>query len=115
MQRNVSGRPSTQDLIRAYKARFGDRPVPEGDDDLREALGLDEIMDRLIRDERMASVPDNFVLYESAEERAERIRRTRAGLAELLRGDPEEHQASWEVLEAALVEARSPEGSTSTA
>ena len=115
MQSNVSGRPNTQDLIRAYKARFGDQPVPESVDDLREALSWDEIMGRLNRDERLSAVPDNFILYESAEERAERIRRTRAGLAELLRGDPQEHRESWAVLEDALVETRSPEGSNSTA
>ena len=102
MQSDVRRRPDTQDLIRAYKARFGDQEVPKSDEELREALSWDEIMDRLSRDERMSAVPDNFVLYEAPEHRDERIRRTRAGLAALLRGDPEEHRESWELVRASL-------------
>ena len=114
MQSNVRGRPDTQDLIRAYKARFGDRPVPESDEEMREALGWDESMDRLRRDERLASVPSFFDVYETPECRDDRIRRTRAGLAELLSGDPEEHRVSLEILKAALDDDCAPGSSTST-
>ena len=102
MQSHIERRPDAQDLIRAYKARFGDEEPPESTEEIREALSYDEIMDRLKRDERMSAVPDNFVLYEQAELQDERIHRTRAGLAALLRGDPEEHRESWEMLRAAL-------------
>lgn len=116
MQSDVRRRPDTQDLIRAYKARFGDDDVPESDEEMREALSWDQVMDRLNRDERMSAVPDNFILYEHAELRDERIRRTRAGLAALLRGDPEEHRESWETIRPALDgdNACSVEASTST-
>jgi len=102
MQSNVRRRPDTQDLIRAFKARFGDDEVPENDEEMREALGWDAIMERLRRDDRMSAVPDNFDLYEATDVRDERIRRTRAGLAALLRGDPDEHRESWEMIRCAL-------------
>lgn len=102
MQNKVRRRPDTQDLIRAYKARFGDDVVPKSDEAMREALSWDEVMDRLSRDDRMSSVPDYFDLYEAAEVRDERIRRTRASLAALLCGDPEEHRETWEMLRPAL-------------
>lgn len=102
MQSDVRRRPDTQDLVRAYRARFGDQAVPESDDEMREALGWDESMDRLKRDERVSSIPDYFDLYEDAERQDERIRRTRAGLAALLRGDPDEHRETWEMLRPAL-------------
>lgn len=114
MQSDARRRPDTQDLIRAYKARFGDQEVPQSDEELREALRWDEIMGRLSRDERLSAIPDYFDLYEAPDQRDERIRRTRAGLAALLQGDPEEHRESWEILKAALDDDCSSGGSTST-
>ena len=114
MQGSARRRPETQDLIRAYKARFGDQDVPESDEEMREALGWDEVMGRLSRDERLSAVPDYFDLYEPAELRDERIRRTRAGLATLLRGDPEEHSESLAILRAALDDDCASGGPTST-
>lgn len=102
MQKRMRRRPDTQDLVRGYRARFGDAPAPESDEEMREALSWDEMMDRFNHDERLSAVPDNFRLYEHAENRDERIRRTRAGLAALLRGEPEEHRESWELLKAEL-------------
>lgn len=102
MQNKVRRRPDTQDLVRAYKARFGDQAVPESDEEMRATLGWDESMDRLKRDERVASIPAYFDLYEDAERQDERIRRTRADLAALLVGDPEEHRETWEMIRPGL-------------
>jgi hypothetical protein len=116
VQKHLRRRPDTQDLVRGYRARFGDAATPESDEEMREALSWDEMMDGFKHDERMSAVPDNFHLYEHAENRDERIRRTRSGLAALLRGDPEEHRESWELLKAELGgdETWSAVGSTST-
>jgi hypothetical protein len=77
MQSSARRRPNSQDLTRAYKARFGAEDVPASDDELREALSWDAMMERLKRDERLSLVPNYFDLYESAVVRDERIRRTR--------------------------------------
>ena len=102
MQSHVRRRPDTRDLTRAYKARFGDADVPASDDELREALSWDAMMERFSRDERLSSMPDYFDLYETAEARDDRIRRTRAGLAALLQGDPEEQRETWDLIRDAL-------------
>lgn len=110
MQSHMRRRPDAQDLLRAYKLRFGDRDVPGSD----EALEGDQIVTRLSHDERLAAMPDNFDVYETNAHRDERIRRTRDGLAVLLHGDPNEHQESWEILKESLVDARSAGAATST-
>lgn len=116
MQNQMRRRPDTQDLVRAYRARFGDNAVPESDEEMTEALSGGEMMDRLSSDERMSAVPDNFYVYEHPKNQEERIRRVRAGLATLLRDDPEEHRESWELLKASLEgdETCSEVGSAST-
>lgn len=116
MQNQIRRRPDTQDLVRGYRARFGDDVAPKGDEEMREALPWDEIMDRLSHDERMSAVPDTFDVYEHPKNREARIHRTRTGLAALLSGDTDEHRESWELLKVSFEgdETWSEVGSTST-
>jgi alkanesulfonate monooxygenase SsuD/methylene tetrahydromethanopterin reductase-like flavin-dependent oxidoreductase (luciferase family) len=77
---------------------------PMTDEDRLEAAMHDEMMARLERDYTMSVVPPDFLLHEPPDLRDERIRRTRAGLAALRTGDPEEHRETLEALLAALAE-----------
>jgi hypothetical protein len=74
------------------------------DDERLEAAIHDEMMASLDRDYTMSVVPPGFMLNEPPDVRDERIRRTRAGLAALRTGDPEEHRETLEALLAALAE-----------
>jgi hypothetical protein len=64
----------------------------------------DDLLAALNRDPAFSVVPADFILHETDELRDERIRRTRAGLAALLQGDPEEHRRTLEILQEALDE-----------
>jgi hypothetical protein len=72
---------------------------PLTDEERLESLRYEEILANINRDYTMSVVPPNFILHESAAEHQERLRQTRAGLAALREGDPDEHR---ETLEAVL-------------
>ncbi len=69
-----------------------------------EAKSWDEVMAAINRDPAFSVVPPDFILHETDELRDARIQRTRAGLAALWQGDPEEHRQTIEALQEALDE-----------
>jgi hypothetical protein len=69
---------------------------PATEEERREVLRYEEILANIDRDYTMSVVPPSFILNETPAEHQERLRETRAGLAALREGDPDEHRETLE-------------------
>jgi hypothetical protein len=91
-----------REVLESFRAKTPGEGREPTEEEILAGLFHDELMVRLNRDYTMSVVPPDFLLHEPPDLRAERIRRTQAGLAALREGDPDEQRETLEALLAAL-------------